>query len=318
MMTPSQMRQNVRLAPYSTLKVGGNADFCAICPSVESIVEFCNYCFDAKIDWTILGFGSNTLISDQGVRGAVIINRCSKIERKGQDRLIVDCGAWLQNVFLKSIQWGLSGLEFAVGIPGSVGGALVSNAGAYRASIGELIERIEIFSNGERKWVGKEWLELGYRDSRLRRAGFRLNGEILLRVELKLSHGNRSESYRKSTEFQRQRISKQPPSASAGSFFKNVENHDFASSLPFLPDRFKEAGIVPAGFLIEAVGLKGYQLGRAAFGTKHANFIVNLAETRASVIYELAKIAKLKVFESFGQDLEEEVIYFGDWSARDL
>ena len=165
--------------------------------------------------------------------------------------------------------------------------------------------------DGERQWVSPAWMNFSYRDSILRRD--KPPAAIVLRVKMKLPAGEAKKSYDEAREYQRQRIGKQPPSPSAGSFFKNVNNQELAESLDALPNPLRVAGIVPAGYLIEAAGLKGYRYGGAMMGRRHANFILNIDNASAYEIYRLATIVKEKVNARFGVRLEEEVMYLGDW-----
>jgi UDP-N-acetylmuramate dehydrogenase len=203
-------------------------------------------------------------------------------------------------------------LEFAVGIPGTVGGALVSNAGAYRSNVAEFLERIEIVEEGERRWVEPSYMRFSYRDSILRQKN--APQIALVRVELRLPSGERKAIYDEAREYQRQRISKQPAPASAGSFFKNVDHPALADSLPNLPIKLKQAKVIPAGYLIEAAGLKGYRHRGAMLSDRHANFILNIGGATATAIRELAQIAKKMVLDKFDVMLEEEVLYLGNWS----
>lgn len=262
---------------------------------------------------TVLGGGSNILPSDDGVPGLTILNLARHIEVGPAGEVTVDCGAPLQELFLKTVQAGLAGFSFAVGIPGSVGGALVSNAGAYRANISDKLVAIEVVEGGVRRWVEPAFMEFSYRDSRLRRS----DGApvCLVRARFQLPSGVARELYDQARDYQRQRISKQPPSPSAGSFFKNVNDRSFAQSLPDLPDALKEAGVVPAGHLIERCGLKGKRFGGAAVGRRHANFILNVAGATASEIRRLAEHVAASVESKYSVKLEEEVLYLGDWSA---
>lgn len=262
---------------------------------------------------TVLGGGSNILPSDVGVPGLTILNLARQIEVGPAGDVTVDCGAPLQELFLKTVQAGLAGFSFAVGIPGSVGGALVSNAGAYRANISDKLVAIEVVEGGVRRWVEPAFMEFSYRDSRLRRSGGA--PVCLVRARFQLPSGVARELYDQARDYQRQRISKQPPSPSAGSFFKNVNDRAFAQSLPDLPDALKEAGVVPAGHLIERCGLKGKRFGGAAVGRRHANFILNVAGATASEIRRLAEHVAASVESKYGVKLEEEVLYLGDWSA---
>jgi UDP-N-acetylmuramate dehydrogenase len=252
------------------------------------------------------------LPSDDGVSGLVILNRARRIAVAKTGEVLADTGCAFQELFLKTAQAGLHGLEFAVGIPGTLGGALVSNAGAYRSNVSEFITRLEVVSEGERKWVEPEFMEFSYRDSILRRSD--PPKLVVLRVEMKLPVGCQKAIYDEAREYQRQRISKQPPPASAGSFFKNVNHPELSQSLPGLSDGMRNAGVVPAGFLIEAAGLKGFRMGGAMQGARHANFILNVGNATAFEIRRLAEHTKGVVMEKFGVQLEEEVLYLGDWS----
>jgi len=218
-----------------------------------------------------------------------------------------------QELFLKTAQAGLAGLEFAVGIPGTLGGALVSNAGAYRSNVSEFLTELEVVLEGRRMWTGPEIMHFSYRDSVLRRN--EPPALTLLRVRFRLPKGRGKAIYDEAREYQRQRISKQPPPASAGSFFKNVADPILAMRLPRLPEALKTAGVVPAGFLIQDAELAGLRHKGAMFSRRHANFIVNTGGATATAIRELAELGARAVFERYGVRLEEEVLYIGDWSA---
>jgi UDP-N-acetylmuramate dehydrogenase len=243
----------------------------------------------------------------------VVLNSARRIAVAKTGEVLADTGCGFQDLFLKTLQSGLRGLEFAVGIPGSLGGALASNAGAYRSSVSEFITELEVVHEGTRKWVQPEWMEFNYRDSRLRSHGG--SGVVVLRVRLQMPTGPMWPGYDEAREYQRQRISKQPPPASAGSFFKNIHNPEVARRFPTLPANLKEKGIVPAGFVIEGAGLRGHRIGAAAFGAKHANFLLNLGGASATELRSLAEFIKARVFDAYGVHLEEEVLYLGDWSA---
>jgi UDP-N-acetylmuramate dehydrogenase len=252
------------------------------------------------------------LPSDDGVPGLTIVNRATRIVVAKTGEIVAESGCGFQELFLKSAQAGLKGLEFAVGIPGTLGGALVSNAGAYRSCVSEFLTGIEVVFEGRRQWVEPSWMEFSYRDSVLRRPDS--PSAAIVTVAMKLPVGSPKAIYDEAREYQRQRIGKQPPPASAGSFFKNVNDLRLAESLQTLPHGLKKAGVVPAGYLIELSGLKGYRLGGAMFGRRHANFIVNVGGASAFDIRRLAIVGKARVAEKFGVELEEEVLYLGDWS----
>jgi len=306
------LKANVSLRPFTTLKAGGNAEHFTVARSLKDLASTCAWAQGRKMRTTLLGSGSNVLPSDDGVPGLIVVNQASRIDVRSNGEVIAETGCSFQELFLKTAQANLHGLEFAVGIPGTLGGALVSNAGAYRSCVSEFLTRLEVVIEGRREWVPPAWMEFSYRDSLLRRHD--PPPAVVVRVEMRLPAGDPKQIYDEAREYQRQRISKQPPSPSAGSFFKNVNNRDLAESLVTLPGPLKAAGIVPAGYLIESAGLKGFRMGGAMLGQRHANFILNVGNASAFEICRLAKHAQLRVFNLFGVTLEEEVLYLGDWS----
>lgn len=313
MMAPQTLgiQENVRLWRYTTLKTGGPAEFFATAFQLDHLAELALSAQGQGIPVTTLGWGSNVLPSDRGVPGLVLHNATSQIEIDDR-RVVADSGVGFQELFLKCLHRGLGGLEYAVGIPGTVGGALVSNAGAYRSNVSEFLTGLEIVHEGTRRWVEPAWMEFEYRDSRLRRPGAPTC--TILRIEMLLPAADLKKSYDEARDYQRQRIGKQPPPASAGSFFKNVNDRDLAARLDSLPPRLKEAGVVPAGYLIQEAGLAGARLGGAMLTKRHANFMVNAHGATASDVRSLASFAIEQVEAKFGVRLEEEVLYLGDWS----
>ncbi|MFI5387029.1 MAG: UDP-N-acetylmuramate dehydrogenase [Fimbriimonadales bacterium] len=304
--------RGVSLKPYATLRAGGCAELFVIAETSNQLAEIALEAQRKQIGATILGWGSNILPSDDGVPGLVVMNNARRIAIARSGEVLADAGCGFQELFLKAAQSNLRGLEFAVGIPGTVGGALVSNAGAYRSCVSEFLTGIEVVFDGERKWVDPSFMQFSYRDSVLRRAV--PPAVALLRIRMQLPAGNPKQIYDGAREYQRQRISKQPPPASAGSFFKNVNDKALAESLDTLPKGHKAAGVVPAGYLIEAAGLKGFRMGGAMLGQRHANFMLNVGNAAAFEIRRLAEHAKQVVLAMFGVELEEEVLYLGDWS----
>lgn len=305
------VERNVSLQPYTALKAGGPAERFLVARSCQELADASIAAQSLGILTTIIGSGSNILPSDKGVPGLVILNMATRIAVAKTGEVLADSGCAFQELFLKTAQAGLKGLEYAVGIPGTLGGALVSNAGAYRSCVSEFLVEIEVVADSERRWEQPSFMHFSYRDSLLRAtAGFQCT---LLRARLQLASGNPKEIYDEAREYQRQRIGKQPPSASAGSFFKNVNDKELADSLHNLPKGLKDAGVVPAGFLIEAVGLKGFRMGGAMFGARHANFMLNVGNATASEIRALAEFGKAEVMKRFGVLLEEEVLYLGNW-----
>lgn len=309
----TEVLRKVPLRSYTTLKAGGPAEFFAIASSSDQLSRVAAAAQTAGIKTTVIGWGSNILPADRGVPGLVILNRARRIAVARSGEVLADTGCGFQELFLKTAQASLKGLEFAVGIPGTLGGALVSNAGAYRSCVSEFLTGIEVVTRGKTEWVDPDWMQFSYRDSVLRSAD--APQAVVTRVRMQLPQGEPLQIYNEAREYQRQRISKQPPPASAGSFFKNVNDRDLAARLESLPIPLKTAGVVPAGYLIEASGLKGFRLGGAMLGSRHANFILNVGNADASSIRRLSEYAKSTVFEKFGVMLEEEVLFLGAWEG---
>lgn len=306
---PERLKRNEPMARHTTLRVGGPADLFYRVTDLDEFARLTCHAQRLGIPTFISGHGSNILVSDRGIRGLVIYNACEQVQLG--ELTIAETGIPFRELFLKTAQASLSGLEFAVGIPGTLGGALVSNAGAYRQNIADLLVELDIVTEGERRRVSPDWMQFSYRDSRLRRGGG--SPTALLSVKMELKTGIRRQIFAYARDLQRQRIEKQPPEASAGSFFKNVYDRELAQRLPGLPDNFREAGVVPAGYLIMACGLKGYQIGGAVVAHKHANFLVNKSGATATDLYRLAQHVKKTVHQEYGVLLEEEVLYTGDW-----
>ena len=305
--------ENHSLRPYTTLRSGGSADVVILSFNSQELSDVVTGLQREDVRPTLLGWGSNVLPSDHGVRGTVVVNQSVEIEF-GEDGLVTaDSGIGFQEMFLKCAQRSLGGLEFAVGIPGTLGGALVSNAGAYRSNVSEFITEVEIAQHGLTQWVEPAYLEFSYRDSLLRRPN--APAIVVTRVRMRLPIRDQKAIYDEARDYQRQRISKQPPPASAGSFFKNVNDMDLAQSLETLPEGLKKAGVVPAGYLIQICGLMGIEFRGAKFANKHANFMTNVGGAAASSIRRLAEHVRHRVHEQYGVWLEEEVLYIGDWSG---
>lgn len=304
------LQQDEPMARHTTLKVGGAARWFWAASDVERLAQVLTLCAERDIPYLFIGHGSNLLMSDAGYDGLVIQNRCKGCVVGEETQ--AESGVSFGSLFLQTARAGFGGLEWAIGIPGTVGGALVSNAGAYRGNIGPLVRSVRVFTDGRDQTVGPEWMEFSYRDSRLRRAG--IGRTVILSCTLHLTErGDPDAILAHAKEYQAQRRAKQPYAPSAGSFFKNVNDKALAESLPHLPVGMKAAGVVPAGFLSEACGLKGLGVGGAQVSPTHANFLVNAGGATASDLRTLACRVKSAVQERFGVTLEEEVLYVGNW-----
>ena len=304
------LRTDEPMARHTTLKVGGPARWFWAAADVEELARVLDICTQKHIAYLFVGHGSNLLMSDAGYDGLVIQNRCKGTEIG--EETYAESGVSFGSLFLQTARGGFTGLEWAIGIPGTVGGALVSNAGAYRGNIGPLVQSVRVFADGRDQTVGPEWMEFSYRDSRLRRDG--IGRAVILSCRLRLPGRDSPDVIQaRAKEYQAQRRAKQPYAPSAGSFFKNVESPALAQTLPALTAGLRAAGVVPAGYLIEACGLKGLREGGAQVSDKHGNFLINAGGATASDLRCLAHQVREAVQERFGVALEEEVLYVGDW-----
>ena len=307
----TSLQHDEPMARHTTLKVGGPARWFWAASDVEMLARVLGLCTVHAIPYLFIGHGSNLLMSDAGYDGLVIQNRCKGCVVGEETR--AESGVSFGSLFLQTARAGFGGLEWAIGIPGTVGGALVSNAGAYRGNIGPLVKSLRVFADGTDQIVGPEWMEFSYRDSRLRRSGG--GSTVLLSCVLHLTErGDPEEIVARAKLYQAQRRAKQPLSPSAGSFFKNVVDRALAEHVPNLTPGMRDTGVIPAGFLSEACGLKGLRVGGAEVSEKHANFLVNSGGATASDLRTLACQVRAAVQARFGVTLEEEVLYVGDWT----
>jgi UDP-N-acetylmuramate dehydrogenase len=288
-----QVQEQVSLASYTSARIGGLADVLVTVRSADELAAAVQTCWEYSLPFTMLGGGSNVLVSDQGVRGIVILNRAKDTEfRAGAHPTIyAEAGTVFANLAHRAAARGLSGLEWAIAVPGTVGGAVYGNAGAFGGDVAQSLIRAEILSAFGRDWWSAEKLEYGYRTSVLKRTQSK---SIVLAAEFKLQNGNPITIQATADGFVERRKATQPPGASMGSMFKNPPG-DFA------------------GRLIEAAGLKGTRIGNAEISTIHGNFFVNSGETKSADIKALIELTQKTVFEKFGVALELEVELLGEW-----
>src|SRR5688572_8809503 len=288
-----QVQEHVPLAPYTSARIGGPADTLLTVRSADELARAVQACREHELPFTMLGGGANVLVSDKGVRGIVILNRAKAVEfREGaQPTLWAESGAIFSNLAHRAAAKGLSGLEWATAVPGTVGGAVYGNAGAFDSDTAHDLLRTEILDESGRSWWPVEKLDYGYRTSILKREHAKA---VILSAEFSLKNGSAEEIQKKIDGFTTHRKTSQPPGASMGSMFKNPPA-DFA------------------GRLIEAAGLKGTRIGNAEISTVHGNFFLNHGETKASDVRALIELAQKTVKEKSGIQLELEVELIGEW-----
>lgn len=286
------IRRDEPMDKHTTFRVGGNADFFVEISSVEELSNIIKYLRQTEHPYFILGNGSNLLVSDKGYEGVVLQlgERFAQIEIEG-DVLAAKAGALLSQVARTAAGNGLSGLEFASGIPGTIGGAVVMNAGAYDGEMKQVIREVTVMTEeGEILVLDNDTMEFGYRTSIIKNRPF-----IVLSAKLKLVPGDVDKIHEKMKDFSERRRSKQPLEyPSAGSTFKRPEGYF-------------------AGKLIMDAGLRGFRIGGAQVSEKHCGFIINVGNATAADISELMDEVAEKVKRQFGVTLEPEIIRIGSF-----
>ena len=288
-----RLQENVLLAPYTSARIGGPADALLTVNSANELAETVSRLWELDIPYVVLGGGSNMLVSDRGVRGVVVLNRAKEVrfDKGNRPKVGAEAGVVIANLARRAASHGLAGLEWAAAVPGTVGGAVYGNAGAFGGDMAGSLIRAELLTeHGRETWpVGK--MEYGYRTSVLKRETLKI---VVLSAELHLECSTKETVSVKISEFSDRRKSTQPPGASMGSMFKNPPG-DFA------------------GRLIEAAGLKGRRIGTAEISPMHANFFINHGQTKAEDVRALVTLAQKTVAEKFGVKLELEIELIGDW-----
>ncbi|MEI2991288.1 MAG: UDP-N-acetylmuramate dehydrogenase [Blautia faecicola] len=277
---------------HITFRVGGPAA-CFLTPSTkEQIREILHICQEEKTPYFILGNGSNLLVSDQGFDGVVlqVYKNMNQMAVEGE-HLRVQAGALLSATARKALEAGLTGMEFAAGIPGTMGGAAVMNAGAYGGEMKDILESVTVLTpEGEQKELKNEELQLGYRTSVVKEKGY-----IVLEAVLSLKKGDPEAIKSRMDELKEQRVTKQPLEyPSAGSTFKRPEGYF-------------------AGKLIQDAGLRGYQVGGAQVSEKHCGFVINKENATAKDVVDLIHDVQRIVYEKFQVQLETEVKFLGEF-----
>ncbi|NLZ93704.1 MAG: UDP-N-acetylmuramate dehydrogenase [Firmicutes bacterium] len=277
---------------HTTFKTGGPADLLVEPQSISEMQKLMRYVFKKEIPYLVIGQGSNLIVSDKGIRELVVkigtnLSQCAV----NNETIEAEAGATIINVSKEAQKHSLTGLEFACGIPGSVGGAVFMNAGAYDGEIKNILEEVLVLTvNGDLLIRKAKELELGYRTSVMQR-----NGEIILKAKFKLQKGNKDDISQKMKELTQRREKSQPLEfPSAGSIFKRPEGYY-------------------TGKLIEDANLKGYKIGGAQVSPKHAGFIINTGNATSSDILNLIKHIQTEVRNRFGVELETEVRTVGEF-----
>lgn len=277
---------------HTTFRVGGPADYFVMPKTIEEVQQVISLCKEKEMPYYVLGNGSNLLVGDMGYRGVIIqiYKEMSSIQVRGTT-IKAQAGALLSKVGSAALEAGLTGFEFASGIPGTVGGAVVMNAGAYGGEMKDILTCATVITQeGEVLTLYKGELELGYRTSVIAKKDY-----IVLEAEYQLQLGDKKAIRARMDELKVQRVTKQPLEyPSAGSTFKRPEGYF-------------------AGKLIQDAGLRGFQVGGAQVSEKHCGFVINTGTATAADVKELIRQVSDKVMQEFGVRLEPEVKILGEF-----
>ncbi|HSM25010.1 MAG TPA: UDP-N-acetylmuramate dehydrogenase [Anaerolineaceae bacterium] len=289
----NQLQMNVDLKNHSTARVGGKATWFMVAKNIQKLAEIAQFCWDNKVNFFLLGAGSNILFSDDGFDGLVLLNQAKGItinQRPECPTIAAESGANLGLVARKAALTGLSGLEWAATVPGTIGGAVYGNAGAHTGDISSNLLLAEILQQNKGKTVWKkDDFNFSYRSSSLKS---KQESGIVLSATFECQYDDPQKIKERMNRFSDHRRQTQPPGASMGSMFKNPPG-DYA------------------GRLIEAAGLKGYKIGGVKVSEIHANFFVNDDKATATNIYELIQYVQNTVKTKFNTDLELEIEMIG-------
>lgn len=295
--TMVEVRRDEPLARHTTFGIGGPADVYAAASTADELRQMATICHRHETPFFVLGAGSNILVGDGGIRGVVIENRARSVEgpqerQNGSALFRAESGASLASLARDLARRGLAGLEWAGGIPGTVGGAVVYNAGAYDGCLADVLTRVGMADKeGHEYALDVKELGLGYRESGFTRRLF--TDQVILWAELRLLPASTDDLKKRIEELDRLRQETQPRGRSAGSIFKNVREY-------------------PAWWLIDQVGLRGHRVGDAEFSAEHPNFILNVGRARAADVKALMELAQERVWTEFSLRLVPEVAFVGE------
>ena len=287
-----QVKKDEPMKNHTTFRVGGPAAYFVTPQTVEEVSKVIEACTQENVPYYIVGNGSNLLVSDKGYEGVIIqiYKQMNQVEVEGT-QIRAQAGALLSMIAKRALDAELTGFEFAAGIPGTLGGACVMNAGAYGGEMKDVLQSVTVLTDkGEVKVLAKEELELGYRTSVIAKKGY-----IVLEAVIELQKGEKEAIQTVMDELKEKRVTKQPLEyPSAGSTFKRPEGYF-------------------AGKLIQDAGLRGFQVGGAQVSEKHCGFVINKDQATASDVMNLMNQVSDKVYEAFGVRLEPEVKRLGEF-----
>ena len=311
-----QMQRNISLSQYTSFKIGGAAQYFCLAKTAPEIISAIQWAKNQGLPFFILGGGSNLLVNDKGVRGVVIKVQSSKFKVQSSNSksktIEAGSGVLLAQLIQLSLKQGLSGLEWAAGIPrATVGGAIFGSAGAFGKKISAIVREVEVYNTAKNRVevIPIEKCRFAYKESIFKRN----KNLVILNVVLSLNTKSPKQVQEEIKRVLQYRKDHHPTEPSAGSVFLNVENNPKnKKTLSLIPgfEIFSDKKEIPAGWLIEKAGLCGKIIGGAQISTKHCNFIINSDKAKTNDVLALIKTAKQTVRKKFGVALQEEVQCF--------
>lgn len=288
--TNENIKFNEPMKNYTTFKIGGPAECLIKIKNIDDLLKIIRFSKDNNINVTIVGNGSNVLVSDKGIKGIVLLNRLDGISINKNTEITVGSGTKMMAIAIQMLQNEITGFEELSGIPGTIGGAVVMNAGAHGKEIKDILKSVKcVNKEGEVIELKNKDLEFGYRTSLLKNKEY-----IVLEVILVLSKGKKEDIQEKMDEYTNYRKEKQPIEyPSAGSTFKRGNGYITAK-------------------LIQDAGLKGYKVGGAEVSTKHSGFVINTGDATAKDVLKLVKYIKKEIKEKFNKEIELEIEFIGE------
>lgn len=278
---------------HTTFKIGGKADYLVDVDSVETLVKVIELCKNNNVAYAVIGNGSNVLVGDLGYRGVILkLSKGMSYIEVNENQMIIGAGTMLVKAAKEAYEKSFAGFEFAAGIPGTIGGAIVMNAGAYGGEMKDVTKSAKVLTrDGEVITLTADELELGYRTSCIPK-----NGYTVLEVCLEFENGEQAEIKEKMDTYKEARVTKQPLQyPSAGSAFKRPEGYF-------------------AGKLVDDAGMRGFQLGGAQVSEKHCGFVINTGGATAKDVRDLLEAVSAKVWDDFKVKLETEVKFLGEFA----
>lgn len=300
-----KIKEKVLMKDYTTFRIGGPADYLVEVDTVDELLQAIAWAKEHGQKMLVIGAGSNLLISDDGYHGLVIKLKLYNIEIK-DERVLVGAGVPLPELIKQTLKQDLVGLEFAAGIPGTVGGAIRGNAGTYGLAMSDVVTKIRYLDeNYELKEMSVQEVNFSYRHSI-----FKVKPYIILESWLQLKKGDAQAAQALIDERLKYRRDTQPSGPSAGCVFKNIELDKVDTKILIAQgvdlEQFKHSKI-PAAYLIDQLGLKGKRMGDAMVSDKHANYILNMGQAKAEEVIMLISFIKQQVRDHYGLQLEEEI-----------